>query len=132
MLLIICGFAAVALAQSNSGNGEAAQETVPYLDPDAGYPESVTNSVLDDMAEAPPGTTPGPVIEPDEVHVPNEPPAKVFVDRCKSVAAGGTFALDGEPLCRTVLLMDSGQITPGVYKEADIKRRFDELMDPAR
>jgi len=125
--------AALATAQngaSNSGKGDPAAVLIPYKEvviPDSmkGRDVAFKKAVKLDRAEALPSAEAGPEIDPDEVHVPAGPVADKLVEFCDELIERD--ALERNPLCQVVELMDEGAIKPGVYQEQQIENRFEKL-----
>jgi len=128
--VVFAASAAIALGQDNGGDeGQpGAGVTVTFPDSLEGRDEAYQRAVEFDHEQAPPGTEPGPTIEPDEVHIPDEPPVEFFVNHCNDVISNGAEALNREPLCRAVILMDAGQLPGGVYPETEIEARYNQLV----
>lgn len=95
---------------------------------DRGASDSFIHSARQYEADAPPGTQPGPVIGPDEVHVPAGSVPENFVSSCWRVVHRGEKAIERDPLCRAVLLKDEGQIAAGVYKVEYVEEKFKEWI----
>jgi hypothetical protein len=127
--------AALATAQNESSRGDGVEPVaveVPYKEviiPESleGRDEAFKKAVEQDRAEAPRGTKPGPVIDPDQVHVPEGPVEDVFVRHCAGVVKSGS--LDREPLCQVVLLMDAGRIKAGVYAEKQVSAQYERFAE---
>lgn len=93
-----------------------------------GAPESFIHTARRDEAAAPPGTQIGPIIEPDQVHVPSGPVVPKFVNDCWRVVRRGPQAIERDPLCRAVLLKDAGLIEAGVYEDKFIEEKFNQWI----
>lgn len=127
VILAFAGTGALALAQTQSSGGDTSEADSLGLDPGREYPESFLRTAKHYEDLAPPESSPGPPIESDEVHIPVGPPEEVFVRHCTESASEDS-SLDGDPLCRAVLLLNAGAIEPGVYKEPEVEQRYDTFV----
>lgn len=120
------GSAAYAVAQNN-GSGTDQAPVGPEVTFNS--PPSVKDAALDRTIEtaeanAPSGTEPGPEINSNQVHVPDEQVKNVFVDFCAEKLDGNA----DDPLCQAVILKEADRISGGVYLEQGIENRYERLV----
>jgi len=122
LVLVLLGIMAIGVGASWAATGKDPIEILISDLKNQGASNSLIDTVRKDADRAPDGTVPGPVIEPDEIHVPAEPPEPAFVSRCKDVLSGDGR---GDILCMAVLLRDADEILGGVYRKESIEMLYE-------
>jgi len=127
VFLAFAGTGAFAIAQTQSTDSDDARVAALGLDTSREYPESFLNTAEHYEKLAPPESSPGPVIQPDEVHIPEGEVPETFVKGCVE-SASKDESLDSNSICRAILLKNAGAIEAGVYKVDEVGQRYEAFI----